>query len=76
MAEQPPTTVLSGPYEQVRRTFECIRRFQKARVAFDLRSRGARKVWEQVAYEPRVDYGEDVPLRPNCHIEGETGWIE
>ncbi len=69
------TVVLAGDYRAVCHVFDAMRSQPRA-VVFDLRSAGARKLWHEVAYAPRLDYGEETRLRANCHETDGYGWID
>lgn len=65
--------VLSGDYATVRAEFE---RADRCRVVFDLASHGARKLWQEVAYVPRLDVGEEMVLRAGYHELIDYGWVD
>lgn len=46
------------------------------RRVYDLLDHTQRKEWENIAYEPRIDYGEDTPLREGFHVDPvlNIGW--
>ena len=46
------------------------------RKQWNLRHREERADFERRAYFPRIDYGEQPPLRPGYHTDGERGWME
>lgn len=56
----------------------CIRynAIRQARRVYDLLDHTQRKEWENTAYEPRIDYGEDTPLRVGFHVDPvrNIGW--
>jgi len=56
--------------------WDVIKRTQAQIRVYNLRLRADRRAWEQVAYEPRVDYGEQPPLKPGCHVAGDMGWMD
>lgn len=60
--------------ERICQQYDYERALSNARRVYDLSIHAERKEWEQVAYEPRVDYGEDVPLKKGFHIHGDMGW--
>ena len=54
----------------------CLDAIRIERRIYDLLDRAQRKEWENIAYEPRIDYGEDAPLRPCFHVDPvrNIGW--
>jgi hypothetical protein len=46
------------------------------RKTWNLARREERADFERRAYFPRIDYGEDAPLRPGFHEDGEQGWMD
>lgn len=64
---------LRGDYATVRRQYE---RADKRCVVFDLTSHGARRLWQEIAYAPRVDVGDETTLRAGYHELMDYGWME
>ena len=60
--------------------FDCVIRTMNEReemkLRWNLRHREERADFERRAYFPRIDMGEQPPLRPGYHTDGERGWME
>lgn len=57
----------------VNRLMEARQTYKKV---YNLRDRAARREWQRIAYEPRIDYGEAPQLKPGFHEDNERGWRE
>lgn len=55
-------------------TYDAQREMARAKRVFDLSDYRQSKEWDAVAYEPKIDYGEEPTLRPGFHIFGTMGW--
>lgn len=56
--------------------FSIVVKTMNERKRWNLRHREERADFERRAYFPRIDMGEQPPLRPGYHTDGERGWME
>jgi hypothetical protein len=56
--------------------FSIVVKTLEQRKTWNLARREERADFERRAYFPRIDYGEDAPLRPGFHEDGEQGWMD
>lgn len=54
----------------------AVERLQEARRIYNLRDPAERRAWQRIAYESRVDFGEEPQLKPGFHEDETTGWMD
>lgn len=59
-----------------RRRATLIHEAAQARKVYNLRNRAERRLWERLAYQPRLDYGEQADLKPGYHQTDDMGWMD
>lgn len=54
----------------------CVERLREARRVYHLNNPTDRKIWQRIAYQPRIDMGEEPQLKPGFHEDEEKGWMD